>query len=511
MDFLRPGSMVLMLELLFNNKHYFVMKKLKIFFLTLLTLSAFSACESFLDINVDPNSTTQPPAKTILASITAEMGFRAGSDINRFSLIWSQQFTGGSGVGVQTVEYSLYNVTATDVNNVWRGGFYGGLLADTQQLILLTEGSSPRYSGMAKVIQAWAFSLLVDGWGDVPFTEALTFVNVTPVYDNSEDVYLGLLALLDEAIVDLNTAPTPTSLLPSVDDLVYAGNVSRWVRFANSLKLRLLTKWYPTDAAFADAEIATLLGSGATFISSNAENAQVAFETTTNKQNPIDQFETRRPNQFWPTTTIVDLMNATADPRRPFYFRVDGSGLFSGLTPGSTIALPTTSRMHTFLRGATTTADPITGYAGNQAIRILTFAEHNFNLAEYYVRTGDAVNAQTSFTAGITASMTMAGVAAGDITTYLAANGTLSGTLATAIQQIITEKYIANYGLAMQPWTDWRRTGFPVLTPVPGASQPQIPRVLPYSDLERVTNPVNTPPRGAADLIQPGVFWDPGL
>lgn len=488
------------------------MKKLKNIFLTVFALSALSACDSFLDINVSPNSTTSPPAKTLLASITAEMGFRAGSDIHRFSAIWAQQFTGGSGVGVQTVEYSLYNVTATDVNNVWRGGFYGGLLADTQMLINLTDGSSPRYAGMAKVIQAWAFSILVDGWGDVPFSEALTLTNVTPVYDDSEQVYLGLLDLLDEAIVDLNTPTTPTSLIPGVDDLAYGGNVSRWVRFANSLKLRLLTKWYPTDATFANTEIAALLATpGVTFISSNAENAQVAFESTTNRQNPIDQFETRRPNQFWPTTTLVDRMNATSDPRRPFYFRVDGSGLYSGLTPGSTIALPTTSRMHTFLRGATTGADPITGYAGNQAIRILTLAEHQFNLAEYYLNINDGANAQTAFTAAITASMQMAGVAGADITTYLGANGTLSGTFATALEQIITEKYIANYGVAMQPWTDWRRTGFPALTPVAGASQPQIPRVLPYSDLERVTNPVNTPARGSADLIQPGVFWDPGL
>ena len=490
------------------------MKKLKNILLVAIMLTSLSACDSFLDINVNPNSTTEVPPKTILASITAEMGFRGGSDIHRFSAIWAQQFTGGSGVGVQTVEYSLYNVTATDVNNVWRGGFYGSLLADAQQLIELTEGSSPRYAGIAKVIQAWAFSVLIDGWGDVPFSEALTFVdNLTPKYDNSEDVYLGLLTLLDEAIVDLNATTGPSGFLPAGDDLVYGGNVSRWVRFANSLKLRLLTKWYPTDVTFANTQIAALLATpGITFISANSENAQIAFEAVTNKQNPIDQFETRRPNQFWPTTTLVDLMNLTSDPRRPFYFRFDGSGsAYSGLAPGSTVALPTTSRMHTFLRGATTTADPITGYAGNQAIRILTFAEHNFNLAEYYLRISDAANAQASFTAAITASMQMATVTGGNTITYLTANGTLSGTFATGLQQIITEKYIANYGVAMQPWTDWRRTGYPALTPVAGASQPEIPRVLPYSDLERITNPVNTPARGSADLILPGVFWDPGL
>jgi hypothetical protein len=488
------------------------MKKIKNIALTVLALVGLNACDSFLDINVSPNSTVAPPARTILASITSEVGFRMGSDIHRFTSIWVQQFTGGGAAGTQTVEYALYNVTATDVNNVWRAGFYGGLLSDCQQLVNLTESSSPRYSGMAKVLQAYAFATLVDSFGDIPFTDALTYVNVKPRYDNSEEVYLGVLALLDEAITDLNTAPTATALLPSADDLIYGGNIGNWVRFANSLKLRLLVKWYPTDVAFANAEITDLLATpGITFISSNAQNAQVVFETSQNRQNPIDQFETRRQNQFFPTTTIVNLMNGKSDPRVPFYFRVDGSGTYTGAVPGSIFTSPTTSRVHTFLRGATLPSnDPIIGYAGDAPIRLLTFAEHNFNLAEYYLRSNDLVNAQAAFTAAITASMDMAGVASGARNTYLTAQGTLSGTFATALQQIIEEKYVANYGVAVQPWTDWRRTGFPVLTPVAGAALSAIPRILPYSDLERVTNPENTPARASADLLESNVFFDPG-
>jgi hypothetical protein len=101
-------------------------------------------------------------------------------------------------------------------------------------------------------------------------------------------------------------------------------------------------------------------------------------------------------------------------------------------------------------------------------------------------------------------------VLAADITTYLAGpKGSLTGTLATDLVLIMTEKYVSNYGVAVQPWSDWRRTNIPTLVLPVGAVLTNIPRILPYSDLERVTNP-NTPPRAVADLTSPGVFWDPG-
>ena len=473
-----------------------------------MLLFVAGACDSFLDINVSPNSTTSPPPRTLLAGASTAVAFHMGSDIHRYTSEWVQQFTGGGASGTQTVEYSHYNVTATDMNNAWRTGFFGDALADLQKLREMTQEKSPRYAGIAKLLQAFMFSVATDAWGNIPYSEALKFdKNVKPKYDNSSDIYTSLFALIDEGIADLGAATS--ELTPGVDDMVYAGNLNRWIRFANSLKLRMLIKYYPTNASFANTQIAALVAS-AQFISSNAESFQVAFETTTNRQNAIDQFERSRSNQFWPTTTLVDMMNLTNDPRRQFYFSQPSAGVFTGLAPGAVVTSPTTSRMHTFLRGAVTTGGAL-GYAGDAPQRMLTYAEHNFNLAEYYLRTGQTALAQTAFQAGITANMTEAGVSAANQTTYITANGTLSGTLATAIQQIITEKYIANYGVAVQPWSDWRRTGFPLLSPASGAVLPAIPRILPYSDIERVTNPENTPTRETTDLIAPNVFWDPGV
>ena len=472
----------------------------------LLLIGIMSACDSFFDINVSPNLAAAVPARTLMASVTGSVGFHMGSDIHRFSSIYAQQFTGGGAAGTQTVEYSRYNVTATDVNNVWRGALYGNLLADLEQLRLQTQETSPYYAGIAKILQAYVFAIAVDAFGNVPYTEALKFAgNTKPRYDDSRSIYDSLFGLIDAGIADLRL--TTSVFTPATDDLIYAGNLSRWIRFANSLKIRMYVKYYPADAAFANAGIAALLADvNSTFISANTENFSQVFEALANRQNPIDQFERSRQSQFWPTTSIVDRMNATSDPRRTVYYRETSPGVFSGLAPGSQITSPSTSRMHTYLRGATTSADPIIGYTGSQPLKMLTFAEHNFNLAEYYLRTSQIGLAQTAFQAGVTASFADAGAALG---TYITINGTLNADPTIALRQIITEKYIANYGVAMEPWSDWRRTGFPLLNPAVDAVLNVIPRILPYSDLERVTNPENTPVRTTEDLKTSQVFWDP--
>ena len=138
---------------------------------------------------------------------------------------------------------------------------------------------------------------------------------------------------------------------------------------------------------------------------------------------------------------------------------------------------------------------------------MLTYSEYQFILAEYYARTGDLVKSKTAFDAGITASMNMAGVAAANQATYIAARPAL--TAANAIQQIIEEKFVANFGVVSEPWTDYRRTSFPALALPATGQATAILRILPYPDADRAANPINTPVR--TDLTKPSVFWDPGL
>jgi hypothetical protein len=135
---------------------------------------------------------------------------------------------------------------------------------------------------------------------------------------------------------------------------------------------------------------------------------------------------------------------------------------------------------------------------------MLTFAEYNFMRAEAAVY-GAPGDAQAFFQAGITASMQSAGVSAANIATYIAANGTLTGTEAQRISRIISEKYVANYGVMQENWTDWRRTGFPAIAMVSNAVTTAIPRSLPYPQSEIDANK-NAPAQKPNLLVR--VFWD---
>jgi hypothetical protein len=139
---------------------------------------------------------------------------------------------------------------------------------------------------------------------------------------------------------------------------------------------------------------------------------------------------------------------------------------------------------------------------------MITFAEYNFIRAEHALQVSGIAAAQVFYQAGITASMQEVGVPAVQIADYLTVNGTLPGTVAAALQKIIEEKYIALFGVSVEPWTDWRRTGYPVLSavsnPISGVSA--IPRSLYYPQSEIDLNPNN--PGQKNPSLQDRVFWD---
>src|SRR5689334_20650970 len=144
-----------------------------------------SSCDSWMDDNISPNAIASVPPSQMLPTIVGSFGFTVGgSDLGRYSGIWSQQFTAQN--GRQTESYSLYNLSDTEVNGVWRTNLYGGILADVEELLKADPATThPYYFGIAKVVKAFTYSMLVDFWGDVPFSEALKGAsNVQPAVDD---------------------------------------------------------------------------------------------------------------------------------------------------------------------------------------------------------------------------------------------------------------------------------------------------------------------------------------
>jgi hypothetical protein len=569
--------------------------KLKYFkYILLFTgIAAATSCKKFLDINKDPDRLpdSNSPIAQLLSSAQVNLAFEGGSDMYRYTAEIAQHMSGLASSPNQTFEYYRYNITGSDQNNVW-SSMFATTLSDLE-LIIKQGAASPYYTGIAKILKAYEYSLVVDVWGNVPFTEAQQLTgNTQPHYDDDATIYPKLITLLNDGIAELNAASS--LLTPGTNSLIYtnAGNFTnarpQWIKLANTLKLRLFLHYSKVDPTFSNAQITALVNSGGvTFLAANADNFQMQFYDIANQRNPISAFEVSRPGYLYADQRMLNLMNPKFDPRRPYYFtsfpyqgvsapittlstsaataggnnvltlaattgvttnmvvtgtnippgtvstavtattitlsnNLTGAGIgaggalvispnaFVGVSAAAPPASPNSnySRIHTFLRGAVTAgaAPPFT-YSGAAPQRMISFAEYNFIRAEAALRGAPGV-AQTFFTAGITASMQEAGVPAAQIADYLAVNGTLSGSTAQQIQQVIEEKYIASFGVSVEPWSDWRRTGFPTLTIPTNAisTVTAVPRSLFYPQSEIDLNP-NVPGQKPTSL-QDRVFWD---
>ncbi|HEY4207549.1 MAG TPA: SusD/RagB family nutrient-binding outer membrane lipoprotein [Puia sp.] len=494
---------------------------IKILFLSASLLS-MASCKKFLDINKDPDNIGDAPLAQLLTSAQVNLGFEGGSDLFRYSTLIAQQMSGQASQPNQTYEYDRYNIQGSDENNLW-GSMNSTTLSDLELLIKKASATtSPYYGGVAKILKAYEYSLMVDAWGTVPFTDAQQLdKNTQPKYDKGEDIYAAILQLLTDAVADLGAASS--TYTPGSNSVIFTNSdfskaKGNWIKAANTLKLRLYLHYSKKDKASAVSQMTSLInGAGISFMEATTDNMQMPFFNVSKQQNPIQQFEASRANYIFANDRMVSMMVAKADPRLPFYFTPfpfnSSPATYKGVKPGDPVGI-TYSRIHTYLRG-TATGTPVMQagggilagafiYSGAAPIRMVTYQEYCFIRAEaaLYGAPGDP---QDWFQKGIKASMQDAGVAAGDVTTYVTANGTLTGTDDQKLQQIIEEKYVAIFGESMEPWTDFRRTGYPALTPPSNATQSAVPRSLFYPQSEIDLNP--NAPGQKPDLLQK-VFWD---
>ncbi|MBC8110925.1 MAG: SusD/RagB family nutrient-binding outer membrane lipoprotein [Verrucomicrobia bacterium] len=493
------------------------MKKIKFILVSiLLTSMVATSCDEFLGDNISPNNLKTAPLPLALTAAQSAMTFHLSSDLYLWSAIFTQQL-GGQGSATQPRFFDQYIVTNTDVNNAF-SYFYTGAGTDFNYVIAASElEGSPAYAGISKICKAFMFSIQVDAWGKIPYSDALEGTTTPqPTYDDDQVVYETLLDLIDEGIADLGKTNVRT---PANEDVIYGGNLVKWTRFANTLKLRLALHYAKVDngvrlKAIIDAATPT------TFMGAVGDNFQMQFFATAGNTNPLHQFEISRADQLFPSEFFVNLLNSKSDPRRVSYFTEYPAA--SGTYLGSATTSPQSnrfSRMSNYIRGrqippSSGQPNPLNPtFDGTAPIRMLTFAEYNFIRAEAALVYGAAGNADTFFRAGIQASMDDVGVYLPAGTTNFATNATAYITAqtatATTLEKIMQEKYVANFGVSMEPWTDVRRTGFPVI-PISAAaiaqSNTEFPRALLYPLSEQQVNAVNVPERKS--MAPKAIFWD---
>ena len=305
-------------------------------FIIIITIF-FASCTDFGDINVDPDVSSSANPKEVLTSAQGYMAWVLEGQLNNRGALWSQYWTWGPGVALGNNERFISE--PGDFNNVWSRA-YANALAD---LKFLVKSGDPSYSGIAKILQANTFQLLVDHFGDVPYSEAINGAladgaNFAPKFDDDKFIYGELVKLLDSAVSDLAKGTTN----PGAADLMYGGDLTNWIKYPNSLKLRLLIRQSITgDQAAIGAAVKAAIAKG-NFIESANDIAKMDFAGTAGSENPMyASFEVSLGNFYVASNSSINALRN--DPRlEKIYIKAANNGNFVGIDQGAIDALPFT-------------------------------------------------------------------------------------------------------------------------------------------------------------------------
>ncbi len=445
---------------------------------TLATAIIFAGCNKFLDVNDTPNDPLEVPPSTLLSTGLAGTAFAVSNELNRFASTIMSVTAGAAG---NPLAWDIYNnVTGAEFGSQWNFELYGGALINYRKMIQAAEAQQgAAYAGIGKIMTAYTFSVVTNTWGDVPYSEALQGdVEVTtPRLDAQRDIYLGnsaeniqgLIDMVREGLADLDRE---SIFNPGATDIVYGGNIDRWRRAGNSLLLKLAMQISQVEPTISSQVIREVMEANH-YINENAGNLSVRFGGQVGSQSPLWTLTNNSlfQNELLISTRFLNLLQGLNDPRlpnfvtrvqqtpgaTPTYVTIDNG--FRGVVPLATLTNPQRPGRSVYNSYAT-------GVSGEGPVRLLTYAQTSFILAEAVVRFGLAGDAQALYAQGIRASMGEAGITAENITAYFNANPTvvtLSGNNEQRIEQIIRQKYISLFSNGLEQWNDWRRTGYPVL------------------------------------------------
>jgi len=471
------------------------MKRLIIF---MLPVMLFASCAKDLEgYNQDQKNPSVVSAGALFSNSLKRLTDNQTTpsvNINVFRF-WTQQWA-----ATTYQDEPRYNITTRNIPlNYWTP-MYTEVLKDlneskkivTADASITAEVKNNRLA-LTEIASVYTWSILVNTWGDIPYSEAIGSVN-QPKYDKAADIYADLFKRLDAAIAQLSPAASNFG----ASDLLYNDDTAKWLKFAHSLKLKLAITIADVDATAAQAAITA---SASAAFTSNADNAVFEYLGQTPNNNPISNalnpiYTSRQ--DYVAGKTIVDQMNAVNDPRRPFYFTaVDGAYL--GGNAGSNNAYADLSHVATAI------------IAPNFEALLMDYAEVEFILAEASARWGITGVASDHYAKAVAASITYWGGTQAAADAYLANPAVAYATAAGDYKQKIgMQKYLALYNRGADAWTEWRRLDYPVLAPANGALS-VIPLRLTYPTSERTLNKANVESAAASiggDAVSTKVFWD---
>jgi hypothetical protein len=483
------------------------MKKTTIATFVVSSLLFLTSCSSDLtELNDDTKAFTEATPASLMASAQKRYAFfLSNADVNQGNFrMYAQQ-----GCQTEYVDEANYNMSVRSMSNSNYVNLYRDVLQDLnnaeqilkQEKTLSDEEILIQKNKIAilEIQMVSAYQSLVDLFGNMPYSQALNINNLTPVYDNGETIYTDLINRLNIAIANLDIQSTSFGS----NDLIYAGNVTKWKKYANCIKLKLGMHLVDVNPTVAKTTVESAYNSG--LISSNNDNAVFKYLNADPNGNPFANLFIGSPH-YNPTQFLVNTLNGLNDPRRDQFLdpTTKIGGVYVGAVYGQKSLYKSSSRF-------------------NQQVRVrelpcllFDYAETNLLLAEAAER-GFNVSETTEsyYNKGITASMTYWGVATTDVNTYLLQPSVAFTTATgTPIQRIANQLWIAYFNRGFEGWTEYRRLDYPNLQAPPtavAAANGKVPVRMIYSNLDKNQNSTNYQAASTAiggDLMTTKLFWD---
>ncbi|HLR24427.1 MAG TPA: SusD/RagB family nutrient-binding outer membrane lipoprotein [Fodinibius sp.] len=497
------------------------------------------SCDNFLDVNDDPNNPSEVTPDLVLPTglnYTAEY-VQQDRRLNHLGNMMMFNFGEAQGFNWYRDEFR-YAVNSTFYDNLFDDAYSSAL--KQYKVLANLEGDNGYYRAIGMIMQAYHFQILVDLYGSVPYSEALKRgENANPVYDNPEEIYKDLLNRLSGAISTIDsTASTSSAVEVGEDDTVFDGDMAKWKQFANTLKVRILSRYADVgDPAFINGELTKIQNSGDGYIEDLAVKINPGYlKEEEDKQNPYwndlgkdaSGNETLSYKATAATQFVVEYLQGTKDPRLGYIFEKPEENEYRGVNQGapnddkSVYAPPLVSNLNLYggvLKGPT------------MGSVIMTKAEHELNLAalaekglnvqgtvEEHYKAGIEASFKYLLDAGDTEQSDLADVDADSAANaYISRQAVWSGA-ENAMDAIMTQKWIATMGInAAQAWFDYNRTGYPSAQPVGAGAARASATGFPMSESDAVSGrndrpvrlyyPQSEATRNSANLpSQPDVF-----
>jgi len=446
------------------------MKKIINYCLGLFLLATvLSACTSYLDINSDPNYPASASTPLLFSSGTTWSAAILGGDIQLVGAYWAQQYAQNNTSQQYTTidQYNLAN-SNTYFTRYW-SSIYTGALPDLKLAISQSETDKTwNYWLAAKVMTAFDFNVLVSLFEKIPFKDALKGSdNLTPLYDESKTVDAGIIALLDEAIAKKVDATALASI--GSKDMVFAGNIAKWVQFAKTLKLKILMR----DFTANQTAIQALLTEGDLL---TVDAKLTNFTDQENKSNPLYENDRRKLNtttNIRASATLVAFLKANKDPRVAAFAEpttqmfVNGSivNVPSNLAPNYRGVDQGTYGISTFSSNVfPTSVHSRAVLAATDPVYLMSAVESYFLQAEAWARIGNNANAKTAYDTAVKAAFSRWSY---DGSSFVATGGAYefnATSTATMLNSILMQKWVSSTRTdAWNAFFDICRTGIPAL------------------------------------------------